>query len=293
MLILTQNGAEMHIDPCGAEMRAFRTADGRQRLWSGDPAVWKGVAPVLFPAIGALKDKQATIEGKAYAVPRHGFVRDKQFQVTEQGEDFVTLTLHESPETRAVFPFSFALSVTHRFLPDGFETRFTVENHSDRPMPFLIGGHPGFACPMNPGERFEDYELRFEKPEKPESLLCTADTHLICGVGPVDLGPDNRTLRLSHADFDQLDTFMFAGLNSRSVELVHRETGKGIRFTFDMPVLAVWTCSGTNAPYVCLEPWQGCPAYTDETGRFEDKPFHVELPVGRAFTCGYAMHTLD
>ena len=39
-----------------------------------------------------------------------GFVRDMQFAVTEQGEDFVTLTLHETPETRQVFPFAFASS---------------------------------------------------------------------------------------------------------------------------------------------------------------------------------------
>ena len=292
MICLRKNGYEMYIDEKGAEMRAFRTPEGRDCLWSGDAAVWKGVAPVLFPAIGALKNKQVTIGGQAYAVPRHGFVRDMQFAVTEQGEDFVTLALHETPETRQVFPFAFALSVTHRFADNGFETRFTVENHSSREMPFLLGGHPGFACPMQPGEAFEDYVVRFQKPEKGETVLCTTASHLLGGTEKVNLGADQRTLPLNHADFDRLDTFIFAGLNSRSVDLVHKDTGKGLRLSFDMDVLAIWTKPGANAPYVCLEPWQGLPAYENETGRFEDKPYHVALSVGRAYTCGYAMQLL-
>jgi galactose mutarotase-like enzyme len=52
-------------------------------------------------------------------------------------------------------------------------------------------------------------------------------------------------------------------------------------------VLAVWTPPGKNAPYVCLEPWQGCPAYSDESGRFEDKPYHVEVAPGQTYTCAY------
>ena len=75
--------------------------------------------------------------------------------------------------------------------------------------------------------------------------------------------------------------------------MVHRDTGKGIRVSFDMDVLAVWTSPGKQAPYLCIEPWQGGPAYADETGRFEDKPYHVALGVGEAYSCGYRMEILD
>ena len=64
------------------------------------------------------------------------------------------LYVWENDETKRVYPFDFALSVTHRFVNNGFETRYTVENHSSRVMPFVIGGHPGFASPMNEGEVF-------------------------------------------------------------------------------------------------------------------------------------------
>lgn len=292
MIHLEKNGASMEISLLGAEMRAFRSADGKDCLWSGDSAIWKGVAPVLFPVIGFLKNGKVTIDGESFALPKHGFARNMEFKVTEQGCDFVTLTLCENDETKRVYPFDFALSVTHRFVNNGFETRYTVENHSSRVMPFVIGGHPGFACPMNEGEVFSDYALRFEKQETGECTLCTSD-NLMGGVEIVGLGADRRTLALNHEEFDRRDTYIFAGLNSRSVELVHKKTGHGMRFSFpEMEVLAVWTMPNKSAPYLCVEPWQGMPAYSDESGRFEDKPYHVELGVGQAYCCGYRMELI-
>ena len=98
---------------------------------------------------------------------------------------------------------------------------------------------------------------------------------------------------MKHADYDRLDTYILCGLNSRFVELIHKDTHKGIKFSFDMPVLAIWTMPEKNAPYVCLEPWQGSPAYSSETGRFEDKPYHVALGAGKRFECGYRMEIID
>lgn len=294
MITLEYQGARMEIDELGAEMRGFCTADGRDWGWRGDPQSWKSSAPVLFPFIGALKDGGVTIDGTVYPMTRHGFAKFQRFTVYEQGEDFVTFLLTDNEETRKIYPFAFALTVTHRFLKNGFETRYTVESHTGRPMPFVIGGHPGFNCPMREGERFEDYVLHFEKPEAGKSLLCTEDTHLISGeTMDADLGEDGRTLALDHCVFDRIDTYIFASLNSRWVELIHKDTRKGLRLSFDMPVLAVWSMPGANAPYVCLEPWQGLPAQLNETGRFEDKPYQVTIGPGEAYSCGYRMEIVD
>ena len=69
------------------------------------------------------------IRDRFYPVPRHGFARELPMRVTEQGEDFVTLTLTETPETTRLYPFSFALSVTHRLCGDGFETCLLYTSH--------------------------------------------------------------------------------------------------------------------------------------------------------------------
>ena len=280
MITIEHNGAQLRVAELGGELRGYRDAAGTEYLWSGDPAVWKGVSPVLFPAIGALKDGGATIEGVRYPVPRHGFARELPFRVSEQGDDFITLTLTETAETKRLYPFDFALNVTHRLCADGFETRFTVENHTGRDMPFLIGGHPAFACPVGGEGCFEDYVLRFEKPEDGHVSLCDLATHLVDRIAPAPLEADMRTLPLRHADYDRVDTFIFDGLNSRSVDLVHRETGHGIRLSFDMPVLAVWTMPGKNAPYVCLEPWTGCATQTIEGDDFRRKKGMQQLSAG-------------
>lgn len=287
MIHLEKDGASMDIALLGAEMRAYKSVDGKDRIWSGNPDVWKSTAPVLFPAIGFMKNGTVTIGGKPCQLPKHGFAKFKSFTVTEQGDDFVILTISEDEETKKVYPFDFALSVMHRFTKNGFETRYIVENHSSRTMPFVIGGHPGLTCPMNEGEAFSDYLLRFDKPETPLTTLSTPE-HLIGGTEAVDLGEDQRTLSLRYEDFDRLDTYIFKGLNSRMVELVHKDTGHGLRFSFpEMEVLAVWTMPDKHAPYLCIEPWQGLPALEDETGRFEDKPYHVELGIGQTYSCGY------
>lgn len=291
MIVLEYRGAVMEIAELGAEMRRFRSKDGVERIWSGDPAVWKSTAPVLFPTINLLKNGVVTIEGREWAVPKHGFAKYELFALTDQGEDYVTLTLTPNETIKAVYPFDFALHVTHRFTEGGFETRYAVENRSGRKMPFIIGGHPGFTCPMAAGEQFTDYHLRFEKEEDGRHLLCDAD-HLISGEETADLGADRRTLTLRYEEFDRLDTYIFAGLNSRSVDLVHKQHGHGIRVSFDMEALAVWTMPGKHAPYLCIEPWQGLPPYADETGLFEDKPFHIALEAGERYTCGYRMEVL-
>lgn len=293
MICLKHNGAEMHIDELGAEMRSFTTADGRDWIWRGSTDSWKSSAPVLFPAIGALKNGGATIGGTFYAVPRHGFAKFQPFEVLERGEDFITMILKPNEETQKVYPFEFTLKVTHHFLDNGFETRYTVENHSDREMPFTIGGHPGFNCPMKEGEQFEDYLLHFEKEETVGSTLCNGAGHTLTGIQPIDFGEDRRTLPLRYSWFDAMDTYVLAGLNSRSVDLIHKDTRKGIRFSFEMDVLAVWSMPFKKAPYVCIEPWQGCPAYENETGRFEDRPYCVKLGAGESYTCGYRMEILD
>ena len=101
---------------------------------------------------------------------------------------------------------------------------------------------------------------------------------------------DGRVLPLSHALFDERDALVFAGLNSRSVDLVHRESGHGLRFDFPkMEVLAVWSMPKKNADYVCLEPWHGIPGRVQDSDNFEDKPYVTLLDPGRVYTTWFTV----
>ncbi len=268
----------------GGELVSLRDGEGREYIWEGNPAFWSGQNPILFPIVGSLKDGKVDIGGTIYAMGRHGFARGAEFAPVEQGEGFVTLELRENEETLKCYPFPFSLKVTHRLLEDGFSTTFSVTNTGTAPMPFCVGGHTAIRVPD--GERFEDYELVFD-------VLEQADSHLLNSQGIIRHDGrkpmlDGNRIALDYDTFAQLDTIIFSMLRSGNVSLVHRETGKGVRLDFhEFPMVAFWTKPG--APFLCLEPWQGCAAWDNETGKFEDKPFCTVLQPGseKSISCAF------
>ncbi len=272
----------------GGELVSLKDADGLEYIWQGDPAFWTGQNPILFPIVGSLKDGKVNIGGKSVEMGRHGFARNMEFSPVEQGEDFVTLELRENEETLSCYPFPFSLKVTHRLLDDGFSTAFTVKNTGDAPMPFCIGGHTAIRCPLQEGERFEDYELLFAESERADSRLLSPEG-IILHDGRRPMLNERGVLPLNYDIFAEMDTIIFSMLRSGRVSLVHRERGQGVCLDFhEFPMVAFWTKPG--APYLCLEPWQGCAAYDNESGRFEDKPFCAVLAPGKEKSLTYAFH---
>ena len=80
-----------------------------------------------------------------------------------------------------------SLHLAARYAIDGarLDVSYEVTNEGDEDMPFFIGGHPGFACPLDEGESYDDYELRFDADEA--ATLCTA----VPSTGLIDV--ENRT----------------------------------------------------------------------------------------------------
>ena len=56
---------------------------GHEFLWQGNPAVWNGQSPVLFPIIGKLLADKCRINGKEYEIIRHGIARHRDFSCTK------------------------------------------------------------------------------------------------------------------------------------------------------------------------------------------------------------------
>ena len=285
---LSRGPLEAAVRTRGGELVSLRR-DGTEYIWGGDPSFWSGQNPVLFPIVGSLKNGQVDINGRTFEMDRHGFARRSEFTVVDRGGDFAVLELRESPETLARYPFPFALRVRHQLLEDGFSTAFTVENTGDVPMPFCVGAHTAFCCPLAAGERFEDYCLTFDRPEDAATLLLTPEGLLRSGASEPML--QGGVLPLDYEVFRRLDTVIFQGLQSRAVSLTRRDTGRGVRMDFSQfPMVAFWTKPG--APFLCLEPWQGCAACEDETGRFQDKPWAVTLAPGERKTLAYTVTLL-
>ena len=274
----------------GGELVSLQDRAGTEYIWQGDPAFWSGQNPVLFPVVGSLKDGKVDIGGRTFEMDRHGFARRSEFTLADQGPDFAVLELRESPETLARFPFPFVLRVRHQLLENGFSTAFTVENPGETPLPFCVGAHTAINCPLLTGERFEDYELTFDQPEDADTLL----------LDPQGLLQDGRSepmlrggrLALDYEVFRRLDTVIFQGLRSQAVTLRHKGTGRGVSLDFHgFPMVAFWTKPG--GPFLCMEPWHGCAAYTGESGRLQDKPHVLTLAPQQQLQLRYTFTLLN
>lgn len=273
------------ISMMGAQITSFKSGDGREVIWQADPAVWADHTPILFPVIGNCKDGAVIIDGQAYPMTKHGFARKAMFRPASVGENYAILELTETPETLNMYPFAFKLEVSYELTGRGFRCQFSVENRSDRPMPFCVGGHPAFVVPMENEAAFEDYQVIFPEDETVTNLLCPGG-QLINGSETLHF--DGGMMNLSHAIFDEKDTLLLPELASRSVNLVHKDSGHGLRFSWQgMEALAIWSRPLNHGNYLCLEPWHGLPGMVDESGVFAEKRYATELPPGETYTCRY------
>ena len=244
-------------------------AGGREYLWQPDPAVWTGQAPICFPVCGGLRDGQAVTEsGKKVELARHGLAKSSEFEVASAEDASAVMRLVANDETLAQYPFDFALEARYALEGSKLRVTYAVTNKGDEPMPFFIGGHPAFRCPIDEGESYDDCLVRFEKPE---GDVCTAvpSTGLIDvehrGAAPQGEGLE---LPLTHGLFDFAET-IYDELRSRKAELVGK-AGHGVRIEFaDFPYLIVW--SKPTGDFVALEPWGGLSTCSDEDDVLEHK----------------------
>lgn len=288
---LEKGSTRAAVSSLGGELVSLVDGSGAESIWCGDPAYWSGVNPLLFPVVGNTKGG-IIFDGGTYAMPMHGFARRKEFSVAERGGDFVIFELRETPDTLRVYPFPFTLLVRHQLLEGGFTTTVTVKNTGGTPLPFCLGAHTAFRCPVHEGESFEDYEMVFDKAETAHTLCLTGNGFIRFGGGEPWLDGE-KSFPLRYADFDRLDTLIFRDLASTGVSLRHRETGHGVHVDFaGFPMLGMWSPPGKRAPFVCIEPWHGCAALEDESGVFQEKPFCITLQPGGEKALSYTVRVL-
>lgn len=261
----------------GAELIDFKDENGMSYIWNGDPAYWFGQNPLLFPIVGNLKDGKIRMDHQEYFMGRHGFARDMEFDIVDQGTDFVIFELKSNDETLKKYPRAFVLQVCQTLESDGFKTSFKVLNKDEKPMPFCIGAHTAFNCPLKDGETLEDYQIIFDKEETAYNMLLN-DQGCVQGPSETLMLDHTKIMPLRYEVFEKIDTIVFKNLQSTGVSLRHPETGHGIHMDFKgFPMMAFWTKGKEKAPFLCVEPWHGCAAFENESGNFEDKEFCMIL----------------
>lgn len=274
------------IESMGAELQHFiKIQDGLELIWTGDPAIWPGQAPNLFPIVGALPNNAFTHEGQAYTMLRHGFARKTEFELVEEKKDKLVFGLTHSEETLAQYPFKFKLYIAFKLQKNSLSVTYHVINTDDKSIYFSIGGHPGFNVPLYPNETYTDYYLEFEHSETAarylidEAGLQTGETERII--------TDSQVLPLQHRYFDK-DAIVLKDLKSHKVTLASEKSPHRLEMNFEgFPFLGIWAKPGAS-PYVCIEPWCGITSKVGDTGELKDKEGIVGLsPEGtfeRTFT---------
>ena len=266
-IALQSDALAVAIDPQGAQLSVLRDAAGRDLLWNGDPAVWKGRAPILFPIVGALNDGQYLWRGRRYALSRHGFARDRRFDVAASNAHEATFRQTDDADTRTRYPFAFELDLTFRVAGPRLTTVATVRNTGDAPLPASLGFHPALRWPLPYGAARAAHYIEFEQDE-PAPIrrldaqgLLTATRH----ATPVR----GRRLMLDDALFAE-DVMICDRLASRSLSY-GAAAGPRVKVGFpDAAYLGLWTKPG--AGFICIEPWRGVADPVGFAGEFTTKP---------------------
>lgn len=242
----------------GAELTSIvKKADGTEYVWQGDPAFWKRHAPVLFPIVGRLKDKEYTIDGQAYTITQHGFARDLEFAVHRISETCAEFTLTENEYTKAMYPYDFTFTI--RYTLDGatLKKEHITENRSAAPLYYEVGGHDAYNILFG-GEALSDYYVAFEGTDTLEVIDVDEAVMLSQTHHTVPL-TDGR-LYLSREVFAH-DALMLDRLPVRRCTIGCLKHDRRVTMDFsDFPYFAVWSpYKEQDVPFVCLEPWSSLP----------------------------------
>lgn len=233
-----------------------------------------------------------TMGGREVKLARHGFARKQEWKLEEQGDNMVALSLSSADHAELLeqYPYPFKIVARYTIDSEKVAVSYEVTNEGTEDMPFFVGGHPGFKCPLDEGESYDDYELRFERCEATE--LCTA----VPSTGLIDVEHRSKNpmigqnLPLTHELFDFAET-IFDVLESRVVTLTKKTEDKGVRLTFpDMPYLIVW--SKPEGDFVAVEPWGGLSTCSDEDDILEHKRGCLVAKPGETVTRGFEIEIL-
>lgn len=266
---IKSNEASVVLGLDGAMMNSLKKG-GIEYLWQGDEEHWAGQAPVCFPIVGVLPNNKGTAFGKPCSMKRHGVARINPFEVFERCSNSITFVQRSNDETRKAFPFDYELKIKYTIVGSTVTNEYIITNIGNEKLPFVIGGHPAFNCPLTDDECFEDYKIIFDRKMTKRVLRPNHKTGLVDVDKRYDALDDSDTIELQHDLFEENDAMIFDGIEAKSAIMLGK-AGKGIKIEFqDMENLLVWSACN-QADFVALEPWTGISNCSDETDEIEKK----------------------
>lgn len=262
----------LKVKEMGAELSSLALKkNGREYIWGGNPDIWYGQSPILFPFIGRLLDDKYLVNGKEYTCPKHGIVRKKPFSLVSKTSSSLTFLQTEDDSSLLQYPYKFKLYITYTLNGRSLMVNHKVVNTNDCKMYFSIGAHPGFNCEIGDIISFSTPQVVKTERIDDESILISEKFPLL----------NNEKNIIITDDLFVNDALIISGLTEESLTLKGKDYSLKFSF-FNAPVLGIW--AKPSAPYVCLEPWFGINDDYNKKSDISQKRGIIELNAGETFS---------
>ncbi|ETI69075.1 aldose 1-epimerase [Neobacillus vireti LMG 21834] len=287
MIVIENDWLKVEISPLGAEVRKVKhKKNGLDYMWTGDPAYWGRVSPVLFPIVGRLKEDRYKLEGETYEMSQHGFLRDVEFEVDGQSQADVSFRFESGGRFGHVYPYEFIAIIRYTLNEDLLTVHWEIVNKNRDEMYFSIGAHPAFRIPLIEKETIGDYNLHLIPIANKNVMEYVIENSLIREKGTAN---DLVSIPLTDSLFAQ-DALIYNNIDQ--VTLSSNKSNHGVEVRFEgFPFVGIWSkyTDGKMAPFVCIEPWHGIADTYDTNGNLKEKFGINKIEPREAFRAEYKM----
>lgn len=267
----------------GAELSSlYNKETDSELLWQGNPDFWNRQSPILFPNVGKNYGMHYLYNGVYYDTNQHGFARDSLFALVENQDNALTMRLSSDENSKKIYPFDFNFDIHYSLNDKSLTVDWIIENKDDKTMYFTVGAHPAF----NTSPEKSDYVLNFPNKEELSYHLLNTDTG--CALPetyPIKL--KDHILSLNNEMFEK-DALIFDDGQIDEVILETKEHQKILALLSpDFPNYGIW--SKPEAPFICLEPWDGRADNEGFTGEISTKEGIIALDPGEVYKKSYTI----
>ncbi len=281
----------VEISTLGAEVkRVYHLGHEIDYLWDSNPSFWAKSSPILFPIVGRLAKNQYLYDGKSYSLSQHGFARDLEFELVEQGSDTVWFELKANDVTREMYPFDFVLRIGYVLEDETLAVKWQVLNHNEEVMPFSIGAHPAFSTNLASDDEYSDYYLHFETNEGISTYLFDNETGRVYEEKE-QIIDKLKLLPLSKELFEEYPTLIIENEAAITLGCYNHEREVVVRFD-GFPYVGIWSpinALGEIADFVCIEPWYGVADTVGEPQELMSKKGIQVIEPHSMFEVSYSM----
>lgn len=287
--VLENETLRVEIDSLGAELKSVKNKSTHQEyMWQADPQYWNRTSPVLFPFVGKLKNSSYAYEGNTYTMKPHGFARDMEYQLLSKTDTTIWLKITDNEQTLENYPFSFTLCIGYELIDNELKVLWEVSNSSENaPLHFSIGAHPAFNCPIHGENTKAGYKLYFGGVDEIHHHGNDPVTGLSIDEDLV-LPLENHCATITPEFFDRC-TYIIENRQTSEVGIEDLDGNRYVTVLFDMPLFALWSPEGKNAPFLCIEPWYGRCDSVDFEGSLEEREHNNCLDAGNKFNTSYTI----